>query len=267
PVVRGRSPSMSRHVRDSLPAVLLVLAAGWWVFGHTATRGNAGIRSYDIYASSYPNIVYALRSLREGHGFLWNPLPNCRQPFPPATALSAFYPLNLVFLVLDVDHGVRAIAFLHLVLAGLGIYRLCRELGLGRPAAFSGAISLELGSHLCWLAGWHPIPILGSFVWLPWALLWCERALRAPTRRAGLWLGLVLALSLLAAFPQNTMFIYQLLALRIAWEAVTVDTRPVVRASGMLALGLLLPVELAAAQLIPGSEFAARSLPGTAPRL
>jgi hypothetical protein len=251
---------MSHCVRDRLPAVLLVLAAGWWVFGYMATRGDAGVPSYDIYASYYPNIVYGLRSLREGHGFLWNPLQNCGQPFPPATVLSAFYPLNLVFLVLDVDHGVLVIAFLHLTLAGLGTYRLCRELGLGRPAAFCGAISLELGNHLCWLAGWNPIPILGAFVWLPWALLWCERALREPTRRAGLWLGLVLALSLLAAFPQNTMFIYEVLALRILWEAATVGRRAVLRASGALALGLLLPLALAAAQLLPAVEFARRSV-------
>jgi hypothetical protein len=252
---------MSRHVRDRLPAVLLVLVAGWWVFGYTATRGNAGVPSYDIYASFYPNVVYALRSLRAGHGFLWNPLQNCGQPFPPATLFGAFYPLNLVFLVLDVDHGVLAITFLHLVLAGLGIYWLCRELGLGRPAAFCGAISLELGGHLSWLAGWHPM-ILGSFVWLPWALLWCERALRAPTRRAGLWLGVVLALSLLAAYPQNTMFIYEVLALRIVWEAVTAGRSAVLRASGVLALGLLLPLALAAAQLLPAAEFAARSVRG-----
>jgi Bacterial membrane protein YfhO len=257
-----------RRVRDRLPGlpfpVLLVLAAGWWVFAYMARpRGRPAIASCDIYASSYPNIVYALHSLREGYGLLWNPLQNCGQPFPPATALSAFYPLHLVFLLADVDRGVLVIAFLHLVLAALGAYLLCREIGLGRPAAFCGAISLELGNHLCWLAGWHPIPILGSLVWLPWALLWCERILRTPTRRAGCWLAIVLALSLLAAFPQNTLFIYQLLALRIAWEAVTVGTRPVARAAGVLALGLLLPLALAAAQLIPGFEFAVRSLRAT----
>src|SRR5262249_10212505 len=119
-----------------LPA-LLVLAAGWWVFGYMAPH-REGIPSFDIYASSYPNIVYALHSLREGYGLLWNPLQNCGQPFPPATALSAFYPLHLVFLVVDVDRGVRVIAFLHLVLAALGTYLLCREIGLGRPAAFCG---------------------------------------------------------------------------------------------------------------------------------
>src|SRR5262249_61284599 len=88
---------------NALPPVLLVLAAAWWVFGYMAHRIGSAIPSSDIYASSYPNIVYALRSLREGHGFFWDPFQNCGQPFPSATAVSAFYPLNLVFVVLDVD--------------------------------------------------------------------------------------------------------------------------------------------------------------------
>src|SRR5262249_56690370 len=82
-----RQPSM-RRVRDRLPALpfpaLLVLAAGWWVFGYMARRPEgAGIPSFDIYASSYPNIVYALPSLPQGHGLLCNPPPNSLHPFPP----------------------------------------------------------------------------------------------------------------------------------------------------------------------------------------
>src|SRR5215813_10403187 len=139
-----------RRVRDRLPSLpfpaLLVLAAGWWVFGYMARRPEgAGLPSFDIYASSYPNIVYALRSLREGHGLLWNPLQNCGQPFPPATALSAFYPLHLVFLIADVDRGVLVIAFLHLVIAALGTYLLCREIGaVPRRSAAPSASSWEL---------------------------------------------------------------------------------------------------------------------------
>src|SRR5262245_18031738 len=258
--------SVAVPIRDRLynafPPVLLVLAAAWWVFGYMGARIGSGIPSFDIYASSYPNIVYALRSLREGHGFFWDPFQNCGQPFPPATAVSFFYPLNLVFVVFDVDRGIMAIAFFHLVLAGLGTYLLGMEIGLTRPAALCGAIGFQLGNHLPRLAGWHPICILGSLVWLPWALLWCERALRTPTLRAGLWLGIVLSLSLLAAFPQNTVFIYQMLLLRILWEAIVRGPRQVGSAAGVLALGLLLPPVLGAVQLLPAAEFAAGSVRG-----
>jgi hypothetical protein len=247
---------------SALPPVLLVLAAAWWVFGYMADRIGSGIPSFDIYASSYPNIVYGLRSLREGHGFLWDRFQNCGQPFPSATAVSAFYPLNLVFVVLDVDRGIMAIAFLHLVIAGLGTYLLSREIGLTRPASLCGAIGFQLGNHLPRLASWHPICILGSLVWLPWALLWCERALRTPTLRAGLWLGIVLTLSLLAAFPQSTVFIYQVLLLRILWEVIVRGPREVGSAAGVLALGLLLPPILGAVQLLPAAEFAGRSVRG-----
>jgi hypothetical protein len=242
--------------------VLLVLAAGWWVFVFVVGRIGTGIPSFDIYASSYPNIVYALRSLRYGHGFFWNPFQNCGQPFPPATAISAFYPLNLVFLGFDADRGLIVIAFVHLALAAVGTYTLCREIGLGRAAALCGAISFELGYYLPAFALWHPVPILGSLVWLPWALLWCERGLRAPNLRAGLWLGIVLALSLLAAFPQNTLFIYQVILLRMMWEVTVRRRRAVLNAAGVLTLGLLLAPAMGAVQLLPASEFAVRSVRG-----
>src|SRR5262249_25887888 len=71
----GYRQSSMRRVRDRLPALpfpaLLVLAAGWWVFGYIAPRPECSrIPSYVIYPSSSRNIVYALRSLRDGHGLL-----------------------------------------------------------------------------------------------------------------------------------------------------------------------------------------------------
>src|SRR5262249_28615687 len=132
---------------SALPPVLLVLSGAWWVFGSMAGRIGSRIPSVDIYASSYPNVVYGLRSLREGHGFLWNRFQNCGQPFPAARAVSAFSPLNLVFVGLDVDHGIMAIAFPPLAVAGLGPSLLCREIGLARPAALCGAITFQLGNH------------------------------------------------------------------------------------------------------------------------
>src|SRR5262249_36389572 len=168
PLYRTDGVRFRGRLTGMLPFVLLVLAAAWWIFGLIARP--TGIPSADFYASSYPTLVYELRSLRAGHGFFWTRFQNCGQPFPPATAASAFYPLYLVFLAFDVDRGLLVIAFLHLALGAVGTYLLCREIGLGGPASLCGALSFQLSGHLRLLALWHPIPILGSLVWLPWAL-------------------------------------------------------------------------------------------------
>ncbi len=256
PPVGGRAAA---RLRDAGPYVVLLGAASWWVFGHMVGRLGRGVASYDIYNAFYPNAVYALRSLRTGHGLEWIAEQNCGQPFLPSTLLAPFYPLNLVVLVAGADQGVLVAAAIHLALAGVGMYLLCREIGLGRVAALCGALSFQLGNHLIHLAAWLPVAILGSFVWLPFALLCCERVLRAPSLRGGVWLGIFLTLSVLGGYPQMTLFLYQMIVLRTAWEVVTRGVRPTLRAAGALSLGCLLPLALGAAQLVPAMEFAAHS--------
>ncbi len=243
-----------------LPPAVLVALAGWWSFVAMAVRRKQEMLSYDIYAAHYPNALYALRSLREGHGLLWNAEQNCGQPFLPSTLVGPFYPANALLLLLGPDLGLQAAAFVHLAAGGIGTYALGRELGLARASALCGGIAFGLGHPLLHLAGWLPVTILGSFVWLPWAMLLCERTLGRPTVRRSIVLGVILTLQLLGAYPQMLLFTYQLLLLRLAWEAVTMGPGVLRRAAGPLVLALLLPVALGAIHLLPAAEFAALSL-------
>jgi len=243
-----------------LPPVALVAAAAWWVFGWVEGHHGRLIPSYDIYGASYPNFLYAADAYRAGHGLLWNPYQNCGQPFLPATLLAPFYPLHVVFLVVGLDHGFLVVAFLHFVVAGMGTHLLGREMGLGRAAALTGALAFELCWPLTQVGGWQPDAIFGALAWLPCAMLFCERTIRSPARANALGLALVLTLSLLAGYPQMTMFIYQLILLRVGWELVVGGGRRVVAASGALAAGLALPVALAAVYLLPATGFAGQSI-------
>src|SRR5437763_374511 len=146
-----------------LPPVLIVSVAAWWVFGWVDGHRGKLIPSYDIYGAFYPNFVYALQSARAGHGLLWNPFQNCGQPFLPATLLGPFYPLHVVFLLFGLDRGLSIVTCVHLVVAGVGTYLLCREIGLGCAAALTGALAFELCWPITQLAGWQPVTILGAF--------------------------------------------------------------------------------------------------------
>src|SRR5689334_1157387 len=90
-----------------LAIVVLVLVAAAWVavvvWGGSEENFLRG--SYDIYAAHYPNVIYALQSLRTGHGLLWNPFQNCGQPFLPSTLVGLLYPLHALFLLVDPDTG------------------------------------------------------------------------------------------------------------------------------------------------------------------
>jgi hypothetical protein len=227
-------------------------------------RVEAGksLPSYDIYAAHLPNVIYALGSLAQGHGLLWNRLQNCGQPFLPGTVVALFYPLNIFFLVLDPHFAFLVIAAVHLLIGGIGTYALCREYGLARVAALCGAIGFELSGFAVALAAWVPTTNLGVYVWLPVALLYCERILKRPTGRGAVALAAVLALQLLLGQPQYLLFTYNFIALLVVWEFVT--RRPVQPLSKLATLGaaLALPPLLGAAQFFPMIAFARVSVRG-----
>lgn len=216
--------------------------------------------SNDLYASHYPNVIYGLQSIRQGHGLLWNSLQNCGEPFLASTLVALLYPLHLLFLILPIDTGLFVITALHLTIAGVGTYFLCRQYGLGRLASLCGGIGFEISGQVIGLAADLPTSVLGVYVWIPIAMLRCERILQSPTAGASIALGVTLTLQLLAGHVQILFFTYQLLGLRIVWELATTRlTRPT-RTFWALLAALVFPIFLGAAQLLPMAEFAGQSI-------
>src|SRR5262245_43515803 len=257
-------PRLSRPVRVSrLPIVVFVAVAAAYVYVTAWLGAQAdGIASWDIYAAHFPNLLYALDSLRRGHGLLWNSLQNCGQPFVPATLVGVLYPLQLVFLLVSVDTGLLVMAWLHLALAGAFAYWFCRENGVGRIAAVCGGLTFMLGGACAQLAAWLPTTILGPYVWLPAAAAVTERVLRRPSWGNAIGLAACLTMSLLPGYPQITLFIYQFIGLRTLWELATRRAARRLEVVGALLLGGALPLAFAAVSLLAFLEFAARSIRG-----
>jgi len=252
----GAAPSRAGRSRDGLGRLcVLAVAAGYVLITlrHNA-RFHIGMPSPDIYGAQYPMLVYFWRSLQRGHGYLWNSLQNCGEPMLPATPPGTLYPLNLLMAVVGIDAFYPAIALVHLAIGGLFVYQLCREYEAPPVAAMAGAFAFELGAPAVHLSTWVPSANLGAYVWLPGAILLVERILRAPRLGLGVWLGVVLSMSLLAGCPQITFFIYQLVLLRLVWQLFTGPLLrwPIVAALGV---GLVLPFFLGAIQLLPSLEL------------
>jgi hypothetical protein len=248
------SVSASRSGR-AWDALSLASVAGAVLFFVQRILCREGVPSTDIYGAHYPVLVYAWRSLRSGHGLLWNSLQNCGQPFLPSTPPGMLYPLNALFLVFGLDRGWAAAAVLHMAIGGAGLFYLCRGYGLGRQASLCGAYVFAVGGLGMGMAAWVPTSNLGAYVWIPVAIAGVERVFRHPTVGRGLWLGTALTLQLLAGCPQISLFTYQVIALRILWEVPTIGVQRLGATLAVLALGLVLPVGLGAASLFPSLEF------------
>ena len=101
------------------------------------------LRTYyfrDFSAAFYPLRLFLARELREGRFPTWNPYV-----FEGAFQLPALYPADLLHALWPSPVFLSWLLTLHLPLAALGAYWLCRELGVGREGAFVGGATYALG--------------------------------------------------------------------------------------------------------------------------
>ncbi len=237
--------------------VLLLAAAAYLVL----VELHRGVRpSYDLYAYFMPNALHAARSFWEGgKGLLWNPFQSCGGPFFANGVTGLLYPPYLLFLVLEANTAVHAVLIINMLVGAVGMFLLARQLGLGQIAALGGALAFELGAPMSEFTGWSPMTN-GPWAWLPWALLFCERLLRSPSRGGVVGLAAVLALQLLPGAVLIAALTFQLIALRVAWEIVTRSAERPWGSALAVAAGLALAPLLVAIQLLPNIEFARESI-------
>src|SRR5262249_40465431 len=121
------------------------------------------------------------------------------------------------------------------------------------------ALTFELGNATMETMVWQP-PANASYVWLPTAMLFCERILRRRTAANVVGLAVSLALALLAGFPQAGLHTHPLIPLRVVRALASRRGSHRLAICLAVGLGLVLAPLVAAIQLVPGTEVALRSL-------
>jgi hypothetical protein len=237
-----------------VPAIVVLAALAAYFI--VVEMHKPGLNGFDVYGHFLPMKIYAVESLfAGGKGLLWIPFQSCGQPFFANPATSLLYPPHLLFLVLEANVAVHVVLGLNMMLGGLGAFLLLREMDVRWIGALAGALAFELGDPMSQLTGWGPMQN-GSWTWVPWALLMCERVLRAPTRGRVIGLAATLGLMVLPGWMLIAALTYQLIALRVTWELLTRREPGVLRAAVAVGIGLALMPLLVAVQLMPAAEFA-----------
>jgi len=213
---------------------------------------------WDALAQYYPWRLFAARTLHGGHLPLWNPHQFCGAPFLANGQSSVLYPPNLLFWLMPVWRAFAWVAFLHLLLAGGGMYALLRALERSRAAATLGALAFMLsGFFATWL---EMTTLVAVGAWLPLALFLVERFFQRRQARWAVGLGAALGVASLAGHPQmvfylflgtGAFFIYR--ACCLGREAGWRHAAAITATGGLGALGLALL--LAGGQLLPTAEY------------
>jgi len=202
--------------RDFQALLLLVATIVW--FGHEMVFAGKVPFYRDLGLYFYPIGFSVAESFKSAELPLWNQHIAMGFPLLAAFQSGAFYPPNLLYLLFPFFSAVTAIFLFHYFVAATGSYALCRNWGYPPYLAAVGAFLFTFGGMVVSLTN-----VMNHFqtaVWLPWVILFSERALRSGSWRDFLVFTVALLFPFLAGSPEvylMSLGLVFLSSLRVRW--------------------------------------------------
>ena len=263
--------------RTMVPADNLFQWQPWAEMAGTTAAASAPQNSLlsDLILQNYIWKQFVRESLAQGELPLWNPHLFAGVPFLAAGQHSAYYPFNVIFLLLPLPVAYGWYTVSQLWLAGIFMYLFARVLGLCRSSAAIAGLIYQGSGFMLVSASVFPM-IVGSAAWLPLLLAAVEMVVRTSTERRGSgktlpWvvLGAVaLGLQVLAGHVEITYYTLLVMAAYAGWRLLLClyrnkagtdsrlhSTLSLVRPAVWLLSLVLLGLMLGAIQLIPLYEL------------
>jgi hypothetical protein len=227
-----------------------------------------------------PDLSQTRSDVLNGTAPLWNPYAAAGRPLLASQVYAPLFPLTWLAFVLPFWSSLGWIAAGKLLLAGAGMYLLCREIELRPGAALLGAIAYPFGTYfIAWLE--HP----QTNVWavLPWMFFAARRICGRGSLAATALLGCATGLACLGGHPESAGFLlvataayaaFELIAERLrrpasarsltgpTWTEPLAGRAVLVTVGVVLGLGVGAIVNLPLAELLGQSGPVQRSWPG-----
>lgn len=180
------------------PSEMLRQLAPWQGLEASASRNS---ELMDVTFMIEPWLIHLKRELLAGRLPFWNPYQFSGAPFWGNGSSAPLFPLHWLFALLPLSMGFTVVAWLRVVIGGLGAFRLGRELGLSRQASLLVAVAFPLSGRIaCFLL----FPMANALALVPWVFLAVERLAQGkPGYRL---LAVAVGLQLLGGHPETALF-------------------------------------------------------------
>jgi len=172
--------------------------------------GNHLLVGKDFLDFYLPIKQFLYEELHKRHSIpLWNPFILGGMPFWAHFESTIFYPLGLLFWVIEPPRAYGYTMFIHVVLAGIFMYMLTRSFSIGRAGSLIASIIYTCNGFLMALLYLgHMSPIM-SYAWLPIVIYSLNKGLKS--RKPHLWAcigGLLWGVQILAGAPQDAFYTF-----------------------------------------------------------
>jgi len=205
------------------------------------------------------NRAYLVTSVLSGRLPLWNPHVGLGRPFLADIETAAFYPPNLLYLVVEPHVALAILLVLHCALLLWGTARLGRLLGMDERTGLLVGVAYACSGVVVGVIHKGQIPFGEAIAWVPLAFLVGGRLQDAFEWRRLAYLALVLGLQVLCGHPQMAWLTWLGLALFLLGRTPLPSARTALRSLsaglGGLALSVAWAAGLAAVALLPFFEL------------
>ena len=250
-----RNRTTAQCHRDAACLALFAILSGAF-FEAPLFRGQT-LTLRDLTGFFVPWQIYTRQCVADGELPLWCPHNNCGHPFLASIEPAVLYPLNAPFHVARPGPALALFAVSHTWLAGVFTYALTRALGCSSLASVVAAVAYMFG-------GWFVtrlefMPWFGGLTWQPLLVLAAYRAVQRQSVRWALAWGSILALQVLAGYPECALLSGVFAGLvglgYVLFHLPTLGLLGLARSAGLAAIAAAVGLCLAAAQLLPTIEL------------
>ena len=187
------------------PFIFLILAV--FLFKEPLFNPQRNLAGIDFKLASMHWDSFEAAEMKLGRLPLWNPFINSGQPYLAHPVSAIFYPTNILYLFSPVHYATVLIIVIHLFMAAIGMERLAYYFVKDRYASFIAGVIFSLSGYMmAKIYAGHLSSIL-SAAYFPLVFLSSYIAVQTPDTRSISKAAVILALLILAGFPENTAYI------------------------------------------------------------
>lgn len=211
----------------------------------------------DVNFDFTPYTLETRGQVRDGKLPLWNPYSGAGRPLLAWQQVAPFYPLTLPSYVFPYLQAQAWIIALKLIVAGLGLFTLCRALGLSSLAAAMASLGYALSTYLVF---WMEHPHINSYALFPWLLFAVNRVVTRADIQSGLLVGALVGIAWLGGHPPSTAIVLLGTAAFFLFRLVQARTGAEIRGSqlrriSLFGVGIVAGTTIGAVMLVPFIEY------------